>query len=160
MSIAISAIIRPSRLLFFLSLTMCACIAMVGLLVGLNLGGNFTFAARLAIACPSIVLAFLALFQISRKRKTFRIDISGIGQIRMAQYESRHRQSAAKWEMVRLAEASILWHGLMFLCLESGDGRTTLLPVMPDSISADDFRGLSVAFRWIAMHPKTKDEMT
>ncbi len=160
MSIALSAIIRPSKLLFFLSLTMCACIATVGLLVGLNLAGNFIFAARLAIACLSIVLVFLALFQISRKRKTFRIDISGIGQIRLVQYEPSHREYDATWETVRLAKATILWPGLMFLCLESGEGRTTLLPVMPDSVSAEEFRGLSVACRWIAMRQEPKDEMT
>ncbi|MEA5097116.1 MAG: protein YgfX [Burkholderiaceae bacterium] len=160
MSIAISVIVRPSRLLFMLSLTMCACIAAVGMLVGFCLAGNFSFVVRLVIASLNFVFAFFALFHISRKRKTFRIDISGIGQIRMRQYESAHPEFVTEWETVRLAGASILWPGLMFLRLEAGGGQATLVPVLPDSVSADEFHGLAVACRWIAMRSERQEEMT
>ena len=53
-------------------------------------------------------------------------------------------------EIVRLMEGSTLWSGFMSLCLQSENGRVTVLRVLPDSVSEQEFRMLSVACRWVA----------
>ena len=158
MSIAVSATIKPSRLLFWLQLAMTSCVLAVGVCVGFGMTGNYAVPAKAAIASASLIFAFLALFHIRQQRKTFRLDISGIGKIRIRHDEDGHQAFAAEWEIVRLTEASTLWPKLMFLCLESELGRNTVLCVLPDCVSAAEFRALSVACRWIAARIERQDD--
>lgn len=157
MSIALSITVQPSRALRFAARYMCFCIAVVGCLVGFGMIGHFSFELRIFISIASLIGALFALFQLRHVGKTFRLDISAIGNIRLRQYEDRNhagmlRDSSSDdgGETVRLMEGSTLWPGLMFLHLQSECGRMTVLRILPDSISHQDFRALSVACRWIA----------
>ncbi|MBS1186757.1 MAG: flagellar hook-length control protein [Burkholderiaceae bacterium] len=157
-SIAISAIVKPSRLLLRLQLVMCLCVALAGVTIGAGIWGHYPFAARWALAATCFVCAFIAILQILRQRIAFSIDISGIGQIRLRQYNLRQQEVAGEWESVRLTEASTIWPGMMFLCLESRQGKKFVLRVLPDSVSADEFRALSVACRWIVARGGRQDD--
>jgi len=53
-------------------------------------------------------------------------------------------------EIVRLMDASSLWPNLMFLHLQTESGRMVVLRILPDSVSPQEFRAISVACRWIA----------
>jgi hypothetical protein len=52
----------------------------------------------------------------------------------------------------RLVENSVLWPHLLMVRLESSDGIRRLLTILPDCLSDEEFRAVSVACRWIAAH--------
>ena len=164
MSIAISADIKPSRLLFCSAYGMSLCLIVVGVLVGLEFASHFSSAARIFIAGFSIICALFALFHLSRQKTVFRIDISGTGIIRLRQhggvYGAAKKAEAGKGdgeEIVRLIAGSTLWPGMMFLQLQSESGLVRILRILPDSVSPQEFRALSVAFRWIAARMNEAD---
>lgn len=107
-------------------------------------------------------LAFLALFGFYhgiRHRKPLHIDIAGNGQLRLTEVhvggtcrtENRlHVRGSAK--VVRLVADSTIWPQLLLLRLRTDDGKIVTVPVLPDCVSPDSFRALSVACRWIAAH--------
>lgn len=160
MSIAISAVVNPSRLLLAAIGGMCGGIAFAAGMVGLSKVGELSFYPRCVMAGLCALTAFLGFFQAFWKRKTFRIDISGIGQIRLMEYNgvadsSRQREwpnGEDNGELVQLAAGSTIWPYLLLLRLEAEGRRTVVLPILPDCVGADNFRALSVACRWIAAH--------
>ncbi|MFD2272258.1 flagellar hook-length control protein [Undibacterium arcticum] len=94
----------------------------------------------------------------SARKKTLRIDISGIGQIRLtddkalADISASASIDAAHGELVSLMPGSTLWPMLLLLSLKHEDGRTWVVPVLRDNVASDAFRRLSVACCWIAAH--------
>lgn len=163
MSIAISAVIRPSRLILFSMLVMGLGTFSFGILVGTGWIGNFSIHGRLVIAFVCIGSALFSIFHHFRTRKTLRIDISGIGQIRLLEYTEVAR-SFAMWQRVtekseeeyQMMEGSTLWPNLLFLRLKSSDGRVEKISILPDSVMPDEFRALSIAFCWIAARKNTE----
>lgn len=107
-------------------------------------------------------LAFLALFGFyhgMRYRKPIQIDITADGQLRLAEVfvagsctttDRLHVRDSA--EVVRLSEDSTIWPRLLLLRLRSDSGEIKTVPVLPDCVSQQSFRALSVAIRWIAAH--------
>jgi hypothetical protein len=156
MSIAVSAVIHPSRQLRLALALMC---------LALVAGAVKTFMdnplpERFLLAGLCILAAFLGFFQSTRKRKTFHIDISGIGQIRLQDYyevavSDRPGNPGRKGDggqLVRLRGDSTLWPNLLLLRLQPESGPPMVLPVLSDSVNAQEFRALAVACRWIAAH--------
>ena len=151
MSIAVSAIIRPSRMLAALVL------AMSGVLFGaaalLWLQADSLLHDVLAGAC-ALTGSALGLFPLLR-RKSVHIDVTGIGQIRLvdtspdAQFVSTS-PSVRSVEVVQMLRDSTFWSSLMVLRLQSGSGRVTVLTIFPDSMERSAFHTLSVACRWVA----------
>ena len=155
MSIAVSALVRPS---IFLRTTQAG----FGLLafaaaafVASGAGGVFFWpgAGAGATAAAGLLLAFSAF----KNRNALRIDISGVGQIRLTVYQVMRGGAlraeggdGAQGAPVSLMAGSTLWPGLLLLRLRAGDGRVTVVPVWPDSVAAALFRPLAVACRTIA----------
>ena len=154
MSIAVSAVVNPSRSLVAAVGGMCVAVALFAGMIGLGQIGELSDHSRLLVAGSCIIAAFFGFYQIVRTRKTFRIDISGIGQIRLEEYIVAGRFSspaeAAKSEVVDLMPDSTIWPHLLLLRLRSEDKQITVLPILRDCIGGDDFRALSIACRWIA----------
>ena len=158
MSIAVSVVVRPSRLL--LAIVGCLCIGIVFAagMIGLAGVGELPFYPRLSIAGGCLFAALSGFYCTVRQRKTFHIDISGIGQIRLMEYSgvaALSRQS--EWlsgqdggESVRLMPDSTIWPHLLLLRLQNDDNRIIVLPILRDCIAAEEFRTLLVACRWIA----------
>jgi hypothetical protein len=147
MSIAVSAVVKPSRLLrMALSgyALACACAAVL-LLFGDP--GRFHFPALLGAAC---LLAALAAGRAAARRATTRlIDISGLGEIRLTVQQSMG--VAAPRKPVLLWPGSTLWPRVLLLLLRDADnGALTVLPILPDSLSHEQFRKIGVALRAIA----------
>lgn len=156
MSIAVSAIIRPSRILGAMMLLMASLASAVGILIGLGIIGELASPIRYAAASIPI-LAFFGFYHGIRSRKPIQLDISGIGQIRISTWSGEPPCRDAKRthvgdddEDVRLLPDSTLWPRMLLLRLEDANGRLTTLPVLPDSVSREAFRALSVACKWIA----------
>jgi toxin CptA len=134
MSIAVTVVVRPSICLRLLQAGFAACALAVAALLP---------APILSISCALASLA--ALCRALCSAKTHRLDISGIGQIRLAVYLlSADSATPAK---VALQAGSTCWPWLLLLRLGHEDGAVTLLAVLPDSVAPGQFRPLALACR-------------
>jgi toxin CptA len=154
MSIAVSAVVKPSRILLAAIGGMCVGAVVVAGMVGLGQIGKLSTLPRLFIAGSCGLAAFFAFYSAVQSRKTFRIDISDIGQIRLEEYIGAEKFSsatgAAKNNVVELMPDSTIWPHLLLLRLRSDDNQITVLPILRDCVGVGIFRALSIAFRWIA----------
>jgi toxin CptA len=146
MSIAVSAIIVRSRLLRRVWLCYGAA----------NLGAAGALAAGLAPArllplgvCGCVLAGTLLLRRLAAGETVRRIDISGLGQLRLTVQQGIGGPDAQP-ELVRLLPGSTLWPGLMLLRLQRENGKVERLALLPDSIEAGQFRCVSVAIRDIS----------
>jgi len=122
MSIAASVVVRPSLCLRLLQAGLCTCVLAAGLL----------------LMRPALMLAAGAgLVWQRREVNPCRIDISGVGQIRLTVYQQTRAAV--------LLSGCTVWPGLMLLRLAEEDGRQRWLAVLPDSAPADARRRLAVA---------------
>jgi hypothetical protein len=132
--------------------------------------GELSLSSRLVIAGLCVLAAVAGFFQAYRKRKTFHIDISGIGQIRLSEYDGivtspafdgqRESDSCREDGLVKLMADSTIWPHLLLLRLQGEGGRITAIPILPDCMAEDSFRALSVACRWIAaQNTRAKGEL-
>ena len=148
MSIAVSAVIEPPRLLRW-ALAMHA-MASAGASLALVSGccGSFHFAAWLAAACAGASL--LAGGAAWRRRTTRQLDISGLGEIGLTVQQSIGMEPAQA-RTVHLLPGSTLWPGVLLLLLRGPQtGPVIVLPIFPGSIGAEQFRKIAVAIRSIA----------
>jgi toxin CptA len=165
MSIAVSAVVKPSRLLLAMVGSMCVGVIFVGLMIGAGQLGNLALLPRLSVAATCIFPAVFAFFYTVQMRKTHHIDISGSGLIRLVETSalatSPVQSVASHWrgadEVVSLMANSTLWPYLLLLRLQAEDQRVTVLPILPDSIDKEGFRALSVACHWIAAQNNPKE---
>ena len=156
MSIAVSAVIKPSRLLR-VALTVFAAVS-AGAAMALLSGqfGRFHVAHVLAAAC--LLGSLVAGRAGAGLTTTRRIDISGLGEIRLtvqhsigATPGSEPGMAPAAPELVRLVAGSTLWPGLLLLTLQGDQhGARTVLTILPDSVAPDQFRRLAVSINAIA----------
>lgn len=158
MSIAVSAIVQPSRLLSLLTLCMSFAAAAIAAALGIGLvGSELAWLARFVLAIPCGFAALFGFYHGIAPRKNIHIDISGAGQIRIRSADDKWACTNTEWphvgkkdEVVGLLPTSTLWPQLLLLRLQAESGKITVLPVLPDCLSREAFRALSVACRWIA----------
>jgi hypothetical protein len=141
MSIAVTAVVRPSACLRLLH----AGFAVSALFVAAQL--PFCY----AISCASA--SFWGLCSLLRGAKTHRLDISGVGQIRLAVYllPALHSPLPAApqpvAEPVEILAGSTCWPCLLLLRLRREGGAVEVLAVLPDSVAPGAFRPLALACR-------------
>ena len=157
MSIAVSVVVYPSRILRILLFSVASLVAGVGIAVLIGWLGELDLLPRALAGVPIVFMAFFGFYHGVRHRKTLHIDISGAGQIRVAEEFSSspcerevdpHLRSNGT--VVEMLDDSTLWPGLLVLRLRAGNGRVTVVPILLDCVSKEAFRALSVACRWIA----------
>jgi hypothetical protein len=151
MSIVTSVVIGPSRvmrwlLLFVVSCTSVAWLCMLyqylprtGLLVA-GLGGVAAFLV------PYVVLR--ALLYTLRQSMSFRLDVSGIGDVLLRRLDASGR--VIESDAVKIRSPLILWSSILLLTLQNESGGVTRLLILRDSVSGAGFRRLSLAFHWLA----------
>lgn len=152
MPIAVSAVIKPSRLLR----AALASYAVVNLGAGLAAAcaPPAAFSCPRTIAACCLLAAAAALQALARGKNTRRIDISGLGELHLTvQLDLRTR--TVQRALVRLAPGSTIWPHLLLLRLRGEDGASTVLAILPDSVAAGRFRALAVALRTIAGRDNT-----
>ena len=156
MSIAVSAVVKPSKAMFALACGACLGNVLVGVVLATGQIGNWLLLPRLLLASGCVFLALLGFYHIAKRRRTLHIDISGVGQIRLReQLAGRHGQEyddrdAATSEVVRLLPGSTLWPYLLLLRLQTDDGQIIAVPILPDCIASGNFRALAAACSWIS----------
>lgn len=186
MSLAVSAIIAPSRRLRCLLACFCASLCAAALAVGLLLPERFAFGG--AVACLPLLAAlsllprfppFLAgwmgrphgasgalrvthsqaiLHSIATVR---RIDISGVGQLRLTVQQELGRGDEAAAMLapgspMTLLPGATVWPCCILLRLRADDGATWPLVLLPDAVAAGQYRALAVAVRSLANGAATK----
>lgn len=159
MSIAIYAVVKPSRVLFFLTCGMCLGTLAIAGAIGSGNVGELSPVSRVLFGSGCFFVAFSVLYQQIRQRSEFHIHISGSGQIRFAELkpmevgQENSPPVLAKVETeARLMPASTIWPWLLLLRLQIDAKTVVTVPVLPDCLPADTFRALSVACRWITAH--------
>jgi toxin CptA len=147
MSIAVSAVIIPSRLLRRVLL----CYGALNLAAAAALGAGLArpFWQPLAGAGGCALAAVFILSSLAPGRKVRGIDISGLGQLRLTVQQDIGARGAPA-VLLQLLPGSTLWPALMLLRLRGADGALWRLALLPDSVEAGQFRRLSVAIRDIA----------
>ena len=163
MTIAASVVVHPSRSLS-LSIYAMASMALIAAFLILFGPNELSWVSRLQISAIVSISAVVTVFKAGRYRKTFHIDISGIGQIRLTQYSgvsipyknTGMPLDCSSGQLVHLCPDSILWPHLMLLRLKADEGEIFSVPVLHDSLDAADFAQLLVACRWIAAQPPSR----
>jgi toxin CptA len=158
MSIAVSALVQPSRLLFAMTGMMSVGAALIGIAIAAGRVGDLSFAIRLWGSLLAVFLSFFGFYHGTCYRKPIHIDISGTGQLRLTEVAVTAPCADTNWphvreigEVVRLMNDSTIWPYLLLLRLQSASGKIRVLPILQDCVSQDSFRALSVACRWIAV---------
>jgi hypothetical protein len=159
MSIAVSAIVQPSRLLFGATLLMSLTTLVLGIAIGLRIIGQLPPTYSWLTGLTMIFAAVFGFYHGAHNRKILHIDISGEGRIRLSKVEPARGCKAINWphvkvsgETVNILKDSTIWPYLLLLRLQAESGKITIVPIMPDSVSRDSFRALFVACRWAATH--------
>ena len=149
MSIAVSAVVAPSRRLRVLLAVYGVANLAAALAVGLVVPGRFT-AAWLSVLCFLAAGADL-LFGCGAATKTRRIDISGPGTLRLTVQQDlwtgETNGAPAHGVCATLLPGSTVWPQLLLLRLRAEDGAVWQLPVLRDSVGPEPFRALAVALR-------------
>lgn len=162
MSIAVAAIVKPSRHLFVALGGMSALAVLVGLAIGIGWIGELSYVVRVSLCLACVFLAFLGFYHGSRYRKPIHIDISGAGLLHIVEMSPVESCAGKKrphlkddGKAFRLLGTSTIWPCLLLLHLRTESGKVRILPIFPDSVSQDDFRALSAACLWIAQHDRS-----
>ncbi|MCW5299820.1 protein YgfX [Herbaspirillum lusitanum] len=156
MSIAVSADIKPSRLLLIMMAAAAVAVAFIGVIFAFALVGQLSFVFRMSLAGACIIAAALAFWLMLRNRTTVWLHISGTGQIRLVEHHAVVRAKPGSQVMsgglAQLLAGSTVWPNLLLLRLRLENGRIRTIPVLPDSVPKETFRALQVACRWVASH--------
>ena len=145
MSIAVSALVRPSRIQRCVwggcGLAQCAAALAVGLLAPERF--LLTPVVALALACAGAAVLRAAAI----RPKTHRIDISGTGDLRVTvqQGVSVGEGGAPPDGGAVLLPGSVIWPMLMLLRHAVPGAEPQVLPVWRDSVDAAAWRALAVA---------------
>src|SRR5690606_17875658 len=152
MSIAVSALIKPSRWLFRLVRAMVA-IRVVAVWLLLVFPGTDDMPAYggwilSTLSCAALVAC---CWYWERKQHTKQILISAKGEIRlMLPGGDDHLTGDEENNLWTLLPASTLWPHLLILHLRDGSGHRQVLVILRDSVSSEAFQALLVAGRWLA----------
>jgi toxin CptA len=150
MSIAVSAVIVPSRLLRC-AVASCAAVHLGAGTLLLAFGpAAVAGAPLLALACLAVAASAACHCHRYGRRKWRRIDISGLGAVRLTVQGYRAPPGAP----LALLAGATLWPGLLLLRLQAGSGKTQHLLLLPDSVAPGIFRPLAAALRDIAVRNK------
>ncbi|WP_414691177.1 protein YgfX [Noviherbaspirillum sp.] len=157
MSIAVSAVVHPSRLLRAMLLTMSTGTLLVGTAIAAGWVGEPSLSVRIGSAFIAIFLSFFGFYHDVRYRKPIHIDITGTGQLRLTEVSAKGPCTDTNWphlgkngEVVHLLRDTTIWPCLLLLRVQNEYGEKRSVAILPDCVSRDSFRALSVVCRWIA----------
>ena len=182
MNCAVSVIVRPSPCLYWLCAGFGGALIATALVIGLGTPERFALGGLVALVplAGAAALGWPLVHARHRHRlqacsqadshallpkfgTAHRLDISGLGQLRLTvQQEMRPAGAAGALHVagssgptsegvaVTLLPGATVWPGCILLRLRTAAGKTVTLVVLPDSMSPGDFRALSVAVRSLA----------
>jgi hypothetical protein len=184
MNCAVSVIVRPSPCLYWLCAGFCGALIATALVIGLGTPQRFALGGLVALV-PLAGAAALGWPLVRARHRhrhrlqacsqadshallpkfgtAHRLDISGLGQLRLTVQQEMRAAGAAgashvagssgptsEGVAVTLLPGATVWPGCILLRLRTAAGKTVALVVLRDSMSPGDFRALSVAVRSVA----------
>ena len=159
MSIAVSADIKPSRLLLILVAVLAIMVAAIGVFLAFAWAAHLSFFIRTSLAIACIGAAGMVFWLNLQNRKVVWLHVSGTGQIRLVEHpvaaQTRSARQVMRGGVAQLLAGSTIWPSLLILRLRLENGRVRTIPVLPDSVSKESFHALQVACRWVASHNGT-----
>ena len=147
MSIAVSAVVKPSRRLRWILAAFGAALCAAAVAVGLLLPERFAGGA--IVALPPLFAALLlghSCMFLPAAATVRRIDISGVGQLRVTVQQDMSGTGAA----ALLLPGATVWPRCMVLRLRLEHGAVRTLVLLPDSVGRGQYRALAVAVRALA----------
>jgi len=151
MSIAISVVIGPSKVMRRLLLFIMCCTSLAWFCVLYW----YLPRANLIVAGVGLAIAFLVLYVVLRALRytlrqpmAFGLDVSSIGDVLLRRLDASGR--VLESDSVKLRSPLILWSSLLLLSLQNESGSVTRLLILRDSVSGEGFRRLNLAFHWLA----------
>lgn len=145
MSIAVTAVVAPSRRLRLLLAAFSASLVTAALAVGWLLPERFlTPWAGLPPLLAALALGHDAL----RAATVRRIDISGPGQLRLTVQQDLG--PASPGVPASLMAGAVVWPCCMLLRLRAESGAVWRVAALPDGMVPGDYRALAVALRAVA----------
>ncbi len=155
-SIAVSAIVTPSRIIKIICLSMSVLLFVISMALLNYAAPDLTFLVRASLSGFAFFSAVVVLVYITASRPVVRIDISGQGQIRLFLHREKNAVSSVGTavdydHLLHLQPNSFIFSSLLLLRLKGDTGQTSSLLIFPDCVSSSAFRRLSVACRWIAV---------
>jgi len=153
MSIAISVILHPSKTMRFCVISFSLFLLFIGIYIGklttLPVLNQF---ALIAICCFAAWRSFLYSQKIAQA--SWRIHIDGQGKLRCQPTEEVG--DVLNKNPLTIMAGTTLWTNALFLRLHNREKNIRLnLVVLPDALSKNEFRRLSVACRWIIAHTES-----
>ena len=154
MSIALSMVVKPSRLLLALVAMQCTLAGLAGALIAGGVVGTLLLPARVVLATLCLAAAVYGMLRYYRERCAIQVEIGADGQIRLADIAAKKGNQISRPALVpaQLLESTTIWSNLLLLRLRLASGSVRTIAILPDCVSKDTFRVLSVACRWIAAH--------
>lgn len=157
MSIAVSAVIAPSRFIRRLRIVLAMGATLLAIAILMNLGINAPPLKRFVASIVALVAACGLASPIRSNRIVARLHISGHGQIRIGQDIASTSAVSSNSQVLHpspwtLQPGTLIHPQLLLLRLRHSTGRDKTLLICRDSVSEEAFRRLSVACRWIAAH--------
>jgi toxin CptA len=149
MCIAVSAVIRPSRLWRATLVSYALANLGAGLFLACSPPAAFLLPQLLAACC--LLAGCASAGALAASGKTRRIDISGLGQIRLT-VQRNGGETDAHCMLVQLMPGSTVWPQWMMLLLRHDAGGAVTVLVLPDSVAPAQFRALAVAVRSLGGH--------
>jgi toxin CptA len=152
MSIAVSALVRPSLIQRFVwgGCGLALCVAALG--VAQAASGQFRLAPLVALALAGAGCAVLGAA--AAHPKTHRIDISGTGDMRVTVQQDVGRRESGNAVLLR---GSVIWPMLMVLRHAAPGTGPRVLCVWRDSVDAAAWRALAVALAVIGRRGDADD---
>ena len=180
MNCAVSVIVRPSRCLYWLCAALGGALIATALVIGLGTPERFALGGLVALVPLAGAVALGWPLVRTRHRPqacsqadshallpkfgtAHRLDISGLGQLRLTVQQEMRAAGAAgaphvagssgptsEGVAVTLLPGATVWPACILLRLRTAAGKTVALVVLRDSLSSGDFRALSVAVRSLA----------
>lgn len=155
-SIAVSVVIRPSRILLYVVAVFGIALLFIAAGVAFTFIGDLPLSLRILVVCLTLSAAGCVLNWLIRQRKIVRLDISMNGQIRLVEHNGLTalsllcRDKSGGNPIWQLMPDSVLWSCMLLLRLKTEERDCIIVLILRDSINARAFRTLSVACRWIA----------
>jgi len=155
MSIAISFVLHPSKILQFLAILLSILLIFVAIYVGYFALIPVFARSALAFACL-LGSIFNLIIHYSAARRSWHIVVGGQGDFRCVALgpDGRSLKSSSGFgRSYKLTSGSILWTKILILHLQSLNDDNMLNLVVPsDAVSENEFRCMSIACRWINSH--------
>ena len=160
-SIAVSAQVLPSASLFLMVTILALTIVLIGALLSFSLIDNLKPNVSVSLGFFSMLLSMCGWLVYWRTRHSVRIIITANGQTRVVEIATNSVMDNASQvsPMANLLIGSTLWTRLLLLHFRLDNGRMKFIVILPDCVSEDVFRTLSVTCRWIASRGDSDNSM-